>query len=84
MNGLPPATQKRRQNEKKFGNWMEISGGGRCDWYEVQGRSRWNARYVKEVDAMESTLRFYQQIMMDPGNFARFITNIPSTMATKG
>ena len=28
----------------------------------MKGRSEWRARYVKEVDAEESTIRFYQQV----------------------
>jgi hypothetical protein len=57
--------QKRRQNEKKFGSWEELPGGGRRYWYEVKGRRGWKARYVKEVDADETTLRFYQEIYDD-------------------
>ncbi len=30
--------------------------------YEVKGRSVWRARYVKEVDAEESTVRFCQEV----------------------
>lgn len=26
---------KRRQNERKFGNWESLPGGGRRYWYEV-------------------------------------------------
>jgi hypothetical protein len=53
---------KRRENEKKFGKWEELPGGGRRYYYEVKGHSDWTARYVKEVNAMEQTLRFYQEI----------------------
>jgi len=37
------------------------SGGRRC-WFEVKGRSGWRARYVKEVDATEAIVRFYQDV----------------------
>lgn len=53
---------RRRQNEKKFGNWEELPDGGRRYWYEVSGRTGWKARYIKEVDNNENTLRFYQEI----------------------
>lgn len=53
---------KRRLNEKKFVNWEELSGGGRRYWLEIQGRHGWKARYVKEVDASEETIKFYQEI----------------------
>ncbi len=63
MNG-----RKRRQNERKFGKWEILPGGGRRYWYEVVGRQDWKARYVKEVDENEKTLRFYQEIYDERGN----------------
>jgi hypothetical protein len=36
--------------------------GGRRYFFEVQGRHGWSARYVKEVDASERTMKFYQEI----------------------
>ncbi|CEP67152.1 Uncharacterized [Moorella glycerini] len=42
---------RRKQNEKKFGNWDELPNGGRRYWYEVLGRKGWSARYIKEVDS---------------------------------
>ena len=52
----------RHQNEKKFGQWDEIPGGGRRYWLDVKGRLGWRARYLKEVDASEGTVRFWQEI----------------------
>lgn len=57
----------RAQNEKKFGHWNELPGGGRRYWLDVPGRQGWIARYVKEVDASETTLRFWQEIYDDQG-----------------
>ena len=54
--------QKRIQNERKFEQWEPLAEGGRRYTYDVIGRRRWRARYVKEVDAEERTLRFYQEI----------------------
>lgn len=54
--------EKRRQNEQKFAGWEARPDGGRRYWYDVPGRTGWHARYVKEVDAEEATLRFYQEI----------------------
>ena len=31
-------------------------------WLDVLGRLGWRARYLKEVDAQETTLRFWQEI----------------------
>lgn len=54
--------RKRQQNERKYETWRVLPGGGRLYAYEVTGRSGWRARYVKEVDADESTVRFYQEV----------------------
>lgn len=54
--------KKRRQNERKFGSWENREDGGRRYWCELKGKHGWSARYVKEVDADETTLRFYQEI----------------------
>ena len=59
---------KRRRNERKFGAWSDLPTGGRLYWFDVQGRSGWRARYVKEVDAEESTVRFCQEIYDADGN----------------
>ena len=48
--------QKRRSNERKYGEWSELPSGGRRYWYDVRGRLGWTARYVKEVDAAEETM----------------------------
>jgi hypothetical protein len=50
------------RNERKFGSWLDLPGGGRRYFFEVKGRSGWYARYVKEVDAGETTVRFYQEV----------------------
>ena len=54
--------RKQRQNEKKFGRWEELPDGGRRYFYDVPGRHGLTARYVKEVDAAERTVRFWQEI----------------------
>ncbi len=53
---------RRRKNEEKFGSWQDLPDGGRVYFYEVQGHHGWTARYLKEVDASELTLRFWQEI----------------------
>ena len=52
----------REQNERKFPNRETLPPGGRRYWLDVLGRQEWKARYVKEVDADEVTVRFYQEI----------------------
>lgn len=50
--------QKRAQNERKFEAWEALPDGGRRYWVDVKGRSGWRARYVKQVDREEATVRF--------------------------
>jgi hypothetical protein len=52
----------REQNEKKFPQWEILPNGGRRYWIDVIGRQGWKARYVKEVDSAEATVRFYQEV----------------------
>ncbi|TDA65487.1 MAG: hypothetical protein D9V47_13465 [Clostridia bacterium] len=68
---------KRRQNERKFGNWERIPGGGRRYRYEVSGRGGWKARYVKEVDSKENTIRFFQEIYDEHGNLVEIHQKYP-------
>ena len=55
----------REQNEKKFGAWSEMPGGGRLYRLEIAGRFGWRACYFKEVDSNEITVRFWQEIYDD-------------------
>ena len=52
----------RTQNEKKFGHWEALPGGGRRYRLEVAGRAGWRACYIKDVDKHEKTLQFGQEI----------------------
>ncbi len=69
--------RKRRENEIKFGVWDELPDGGRRYFYEVQGRYGWTARYVKEVDASERTIRFYQEIYDEKGQLVEIYEKYP-------
>ena len=52
----------RSQNERKFKQWEELPRGGRRYLREFAGRAGSRARYIKEVDAGERTVRFAQEI----------------------
>jgi hypothetical protein len=69
--------RKRRENEKKFGTWDELPNGGRRYFYTVPGRQGWTAHYVKEVDASERTVRFYQEIYDDTGQLVEIHPKYP-------
>ena len=73
----------REQNETKFGNWENLPGGGRRYWHEVQGRTGWKARYIKEVDSAENTLRFYQEIYDDRGKLVEIHKKYPKDLGHK-
>lgn len=67
----------RPQNETKFGQWEQHPGGGRRYWLDVPGRLGWLARYCKEVDANEATLRFWQEIYDDQGRLVEIHEKYP-------
>ena len=68
---------KRAQNERKFGTWGELPGGGRRYSFEVKGRSGWRARYVKDVDANETTVSFYQEVYDNEGRLREIHRKYP-------
>lgn len=67
----------REQNERKFPNWRELPGGGRLYWLNVAGRHGWRARYLKEVDADENTLRFWQEVYDSRGRLVEIHNKYP-------
>jgi hypothetical protein len=67
----------RQQNEKKFGQWEELAGGGRRYRLDIPGRLGWLARYLKEVDGDESTLRFWQEIYDEQGKLVEIHEKYP-------
>ena len=67
----------RPQNERKFGSWEELLNGGRRYWFEVAGRRGWKARYVKEVDVDENTVRFWQEIYNNQGKLVEIHEKYP-------
>jgi hypothetical protein len=67
----------RSQNEKKFGQWDEWPDGGRRYWLDVAGRLGWRARYWKEVDPNEATVRFWQEIHEDTGKLVEMHEKFP-------
>ena len=67
----------RRQNETKFGHGEALPGGGRRYRLHVAGRLGWQARYLKEVDADEITVRFWQEIYDDQGKLAEIHEKFP-------
>jgi hypothetical protein len=67
----------RLQNEKKFSGWDELPGGGRRYRLDVAGKLGWLARYLKEVDVNETTVRFWQEIYNDKGKLVETHEKFP-------
>ena len=59
--------KKRKENEKKFKDWKNLSNGGRIYFIETEGRFGWKAAYLKEVNFEEETIRFWQEIYNEEG-----------------
>lgn len=55
-------SKKRLSNEKEFDEWIEKEDGGRIYSFEIVGRLGWLSKYLKETDADENTLKFWQEI----------------------
>jgi hypothetical protein len=68
---------KRKLNERKFSNFEKLPDGGRKYWLEVLGKHGWKARYIKEVNAFEKTIRFYQEIYDERGNLVEIHEKFP-------
>ena len=68
---------KRQLNERKFTNWEEVSNGGRKYWLEIKGIHGWKAKYIKEVNVMEETIKFYQEVYDDKGNLIEIHEKFP-------
>ena len=54
--------KKRKANETEFDSWTDNEMGGRIYHFEINGKLGWKARYLKEVDKDEITIRFWQEI----------------------
>jgi hypothetical protein len=72
-----PDDEKRRQNERRFQTWEELPGGGRPYSYSLRGTLGWSARYVKEVDRDERTVRFHQKILNPGGRLVEIHEKFP-------
>jgi hypothetical protein len=73
----------RPQNERKFKHWEELRGGGRRYIREFAGRAGGLARYIKEVDANERTIRFVQEIYDATGRLVAVHEKFPVDLGHK-
>ena len=75
--------RERKINEKKFGKWDTFPDGGRKYWMEIRGKSGWSARYIKEVDKNENTIKFYQEIYNGQGELVEIHCKFPKDTGHK-
>jgi hypothetical protein len=68
----------RKENEKKFKNWKILDNGNRLCFYEVEGKFGWKAVYLKEVDEVENTIRFWQEIYNQQGELKEIHEKYPT------
>ena len=73
----------REQNERTFGSWEELPNGGRRYTREYVGRAGGRARYIKEVDAAETTIRFAQEIYNPDGHIVSVHEKFPVDLGHK-
>jgi len=67
----------RAQNERRFKHWEELPNGGRRYIREFAGRAGGRARYMKEVDSNERTVRFAQEIYDATGRLVAIHEKFP-------
>ena len=75
--------KRRRLNERKFPNWEELPSDGRKYWLEISGKFGFKARYVKEVDNQENTVRFWQEIYNNNGQLVEIHEKYPQDLGHK-
>jgi hypothetical protein len=73
----------RAQNEHRFKNWEELPNGRRRYTREFIGRAGGRARYIKEVDANETTIRFAQEIYDAAGKLIEVHEKFPVDLGHK-
>jgi hypothetical protein len=73
----------RAQNERKFKHWEELPNGGRRYIREFTGRAGGRARYIKEVDATENTIRFAQEVYDPNGRLVEVHEKFPVDLGHK-
>lgn len=81
--GILAAMASRGQNERVFGLWEELPNGGRRYFRDFAGRAGGRARYIKEVEAAETTIRFAQEIYNQGGHLVAVHEKFPVDLGHK-
>ena len=67
----------RERNELRFPQWDNLPNGGRRYYRIIPGKIRGHARYMKEVDANETTVRIVQEICNENGKITSIHQKYP-------
>ncbi len=54
-----------QKNEIEYESWIEKEDGGRIYWFEISVKLGWKAKYLKEVNNEEVTIKFWQEVYDD-------------------
>ncbi|MGI8906995.1 MAG: hypothetical protein ACR2IE_10955 [Candidatus Sumerlaeaceae bacterium] len=73
----------RAQNERQYFSWSDLPDGSRVYWMDVAGKGGWQARYLKQVDAQETTIRFWQEIYNEQGALVEIHQKYPTDTGYK-
>ncbi len=57
--------KQRLKNEVEYESWIDKEDGGRIYSFEIKGKLGWKAKYLKEVDSEEVTIKFWQEVYDD-------------------
>jgi hypothetical protein len=68
---------KRLSNEKEFDEWIEKQNGGRIYSFQISGKHGWVSKYLKETNADEITIKFWQEIYDEQGNLKEIHEKYP-------
>ena len=71
------------RTERKFKHWEELPDGGRRYVREFAGSAGGRARYIKDVDSNERTVRFAQEIHDQTGRLIAVHEKFPVDLGHK-
>ena len=57
--------KQRLKNEVEYESWIDKEDGGSIYSFEIKGKLGWKAKYLKEVDSEEVTIKFWQEVYDD-------------------
>ncbi len=75
--------KRRQKNEAEYEFWVEKENGNRIYSFEISGKMGWKAKYLKEVDSEEETIRFWQEIYDEKNSLREIHEKYPADKGHK-